>query len=895
MQERNRESSKRSRNSRFDARRASKKNSINSKSKEFNPVEKRNKRIEENRKRSRRADNRPKNHLSKKSISFKKNQKGDFTKKSVQKTSNRLKSKKTASKKAKSDRFNNGNTGSLIFNKTFKKSEYSDFGFGLIFAFLFLLISSFDTVISEGLFFCYLGFLLLKRPHIHSQGMLLDICAIVVVFYSMCAFLPNLPYFFSDWRASALNQYGISLGFLVTITPLKSIEALIMLVASIIFYYHVAAWKLNNLGREVLLLLLVCISALAGGIQHFAGYDALGFLFSENYQRSPFKDYLDNLNLIYLVSGLGAVALFFDTLKSNKLVSAIGFCGALINLFFLINSKSIFYFSLFYGLSFLLIISLYLSSKPIIKKLYAVLTLVACTSIFILFNQSWLDIFINDLGEILRIRAEEIWLVIEGSLNQQNIFGNGIGTAHAVLPQLSSLEYFSDDHSYRGSYILAFISDFGLFGLLGFILFLNYIFSKNYSNFSSSKICHRIFYGLTMMAFLTRFVAKSDGLSIGLLLLFIIFLSISLRIEKKYFPLFSKISCQRIGLFWLFLGIFWVGISVFNLPLLSDIRHRLSYADQLNANIDFNALSIESIEEKSALVSKSNPKKYFLDAYQLLIAGADKNKVLKTLDKAVFLDQNNAKVFLQKGYLLADFDHDLAINAWYAYFMNYPLTKIDDYLSLIYYAKERYELLLGLERLSYLTNEYSVEFALVLNDLDYRKYIENNPLDRFFISDSRKQFQFLKRLLEEGFFDRYSKFIAEYKNEIIGISILEAIRQKELANFEQALLVLRENIFHENIDIFKPKIGKKYIPRVFFENYPDLEMGMALMRKEINEKNYNKALIYVDHILSIDNPPNYVYYWKAEILYRMKEYIDSWFAFMTYLEKANIPQFPKNQ
>ena len=88
---------------------------------------------------------------------------------------------------------------------------------------------------------------------------------------------------------------------------------------------------------------------------------------------------------------------------------------------------------------------------------------------------------------------------------------------------------------------------------------------------------------------------------------------------------------------------------------------------------------------------------------------------------------------------------------------------------------------------------------------------------------------------------------------------------------------------------------KKYIPRVFLQNYPDVEMGMVLIKKEINEKNYEQALIYVDHILSMDNPPKYAYYWKAEVLYRMNEYIDSWFAFMAYLEKANIPQFPKNQ
>ena len=897
MQERNRESSKRSHKSRFDARRVSKKNSSKAKSKELNPVEKRNQRIEENKKRSGRADNRPKNHLSKKTSSLKKSQKADVTKKPVQKTGKGYTSKKTASKKAKSARPNSNarKIGSLIFNKTFKQSQYAYFGFGLIFAYLFLLISSVDTVISEGLFFSYLGVLLLKRPRIHSQGIIVDIFAIGIVFYSLCAFLPNLPYFFPDWRASAWNQYGISLGFLGTIMPLKSLEAIIMLVASIVFYYHIASWKLNNLGREVLLIMLVGISALAGIIQYFAGNDTLGFLFSENYERSPIKGYSDNLNLIYLVGGLGAVALFFDSLKSNKLVSALGFSGALLNLFFLINSQSVFYFSLFYGLSCLLIIRLYLRGKPIVQKLFTILILITCLSVFISFNQIWLGIITYDLGGFLSTKAKELWWVIWGSFKQLNIFGNGIATAHAILPQLSPLEYFTEDYSYRGSYLLAFISDFGFFGFLGLILFLNYLFSQ-YSRISKdSKIRHRFYYALIIMAFLTRFVTQSEGLSVGLLLLFLIFLHLSLRIEKDYFLLFSKKSCQRIGVFWLCLGMFWVIISIFNLPLLSDIRYRLSYAEQCDANVDFKALSLESIEEKDSLISKTKPSKYFLKAYQLLESGAGKSETIETLYQSAFFDRNNPKVFLQFGYLASDYDLNLANDTWFAYFEQNALTKLDDYISLIYYSKDRYELLLSLERLSYLANEYAVEYALVLNDLDFQKYVETNSLDRFFVSNSRKQFYFLKRLLEEGFFDKYSEYVAGYKNEIIGISILEAVKQKELANFEQALFLLREHIVPEKIDIFEVKEGKKYIPRVFLQNYPDVEMGMVLIKEEINEKNYEQALIYVDHILSMDNPPKYAYYWKAEVLYRMNEYIDSWFAFMTYLEKANIPQFPKNQ
>ena len=178
MQERNGESSKsskRSQKSRFDARRVSKKNSINVKSNELNPVEKRNQRIKVNKKRSGRADNRPKHNLSKKSSSNKKSLKSDVVKKPVQNTGKRYTSKKTISKKAKSVRPNTKKIGSLIFNRSFKQSNYAYFGFGLIFAYLFLLISSVDTVISEGLFLIYLGGLLLKRPRIHSQGIIVDI------------------------------------------------------------------------------------------------------------------------------------------------------------------------------------------------------------------------------------------------------------------------------------------------------------------------------------------------------------------------------------------------------------------------------------------------------------------------------------------------------------------------------------------------------------------------------------------------------------------------------------------------------------------------------------------------------------------------------------------------
>lgn len=894
MQERNRESSKRNRNSRIESRTSSKNNNRKLKSKELTPVEKRNQWIEKNKKKSQRADNREKHSAFKKNRPLKNDQKPKVSPKRIKKLGKgRSLKASSANQKDKSDRSSVRKTGILISSKDFRQSKFAFFGFGLVFAYLLLLLSSVDTVISEGLFFIYLGVLLLKRPRIQSQGMFIDILAIGMIAYSLTASLPSMPFFFSDWRTSALIQYDLNFGFMRTIMPLRSLEAWLLLVASMIFYYHISSWKINSQGKEVLLMLLIGVSTLAGSIQYFTGNDSLGFLFSQNYERSPIKHYTDNLNVLYLLGGLGSVALFFDSVKSNKLVSVIGFGGALLNLFFLIYNESFFYYALFYGLSFLLIIRLYLRKKQTIEKSLALILLSSCFVAFLYFNQEWWSIFVQDIGGFFFAKGKQLWGLLFGSFKQLNIFGYGIGTAHSILPQLSPLEYYKDNFSYRGTYLISYISDFGFIGLATLVLFFCYSVFQYFRISKRSKMRHLFFYILVVLVFFLRFVMFSDGTSVGILFLLLIFLNLSLRIEKKPMLIFSKKSCQLLGVFWLCLGMFWVTVSITNMPLLSDIRYRLSYADQYDENVDFKALSAKDIAKKDALISKSNRNKYFLKAYQLLESKADAQEVVKTLYKAAFFDRNNTRVFLHLGYLLSDYDLYLANKVWNAYFELSPPAKFDDFRSLIYYSKDKYEVFLSLENLSYLSNEYAVEFALLLNDLDFQKYIEANSLNRFTVSNKNSQFQFLKRLLEEGFFDEYSEYVTKHENDIANKIILKAIHQKELANFEQALSILKNHILPERINIYQLNEEKKYLPRVFMQNYPDVEMGAVLIKNEIDEKNYESALIYVDHILSMNNPPEYAYYWRAELLYRMKDYVDSWFAFMTYLEKVNFQPLSK--
>lgn len=890
MQERNRESRKRNHKLKPGSSSVSK-NRKNSKPKELTPVEKRNQRIQENRKKGRRADNRETIGSSRESRSVTPNKRKKFFRKKPNVNENKPSLSNASSYKPKSISIKNGKPINLIASRDFEGSEYVFFGAGFVISYLLLLTSSVDTVISEGLFFIYLGTLLLRRPRLYSMGSFVNIFAIGIVLYSLSAFLPNWQNFFSSWRTSASNEYDISLGFFNTILPMKSLEGVLVLVASISIFYHIACWKLNNLGREALFIIIIGVTIFSGGIHYFMGHDPLAFLFSENYVRSPIKDYLDNLNFLFAIGGISSVALFFDSYKSNKAISVYAFSGLLIALFLLIHSEAFFHYTLLFIGSFLLIIRLYLKDRPLLQKFCTWILLLSCFSLGIYLNSIWWDIFVYDFGGFILARGRELWWLLIGSFKDLNIFGNGIATAHSILPQLSHLEYFKDAFSYQSLDIRAYFSDFGFIGIVALILFFYCWVSDIFRGSKQSKIRHRFFYALVVMVFLMRFLMLSKSMSVGLLLLMLIFLRLSLRNEKDCITIFGKGFCQLMGVFWLCVGMFYVSVSISNQPLLYDIRYRLSYADQCDENLNFKDISVTSIEEKDAYISKTNPSKYFLKAYQLLESKADQETIIKTLNQATFFDQNNPKIFLNFGYLLSEYDLNLAIDVWLTYFEENPMSKFDDYMALIYYSKDKYELLLSLNKLSLLANEYAVEFALSLNRLDFQKYLEVNSIDQFFISNKNSQFQFLKRLLEEGFFEKFDTYISEYQYEIDDIAFLNAIREKELANFDNALFILRKYILPKRIDVYKVNDDKKYIPRVFLQNYPDLEMGAILIKKEINSKNYEKALIYVEHILTMNNPPKYAYYWKAELLYRVEDYVDSWFAFVTYLEKSNVRQF----
>src|SRR5438034_2551490 len=62
----------------------------------------------------------------------------------------------------------------------------------------------------EGIVFALLGIYLLARPPRFSLGLVINLVLVAFLLWSLIAFLPASWFFQPDWRATYLNDFGIS-------------------------------------------------------------------------------------------------------------------------------------------------------------------------------------------------------------------------------------------------------------------------------------------------------------------------------------------------------------------------------------------------------------------------------------------------------------------------------------------------------------------------------------------------------------------------------------------------------------------------------------------------------------------------------------------------------------
>jgi O-antigen ligase len=101
----------------------------------------------------------------------------------------------------------------------------------------------------EGIVFAFFGLYLLLHPPRFSLGRAINLVLVAFVLWSLIAFLPASWFFQPDWRATYLNDFGISLPATLSPQPWLTLTCLFSFIAGLSWLYVVCAQQLEL--REV--------------------------------------------------------------------------------------------------------------------------------------------------------------------------------------------------------------------------------------------------------------------------------------------------------------------------------------------------------------------------------------------------------------------------------------------------------------------------------------------------------------------------------------------------------------------------------------------------------------------------------------------------------------------
>jgi hypothetical protein len=203
-------------------------------------------------------------------------------------------------------------------------------------------------------------------------------------------------------------------------------------------------------------------------------------------------------------------------------------------------------------------------------------------------------------------------------------------------------------------------------------------------------------------------------------------------------------------------------------------------------------------------------------------------------------------------------------------------------------ASQSDALMEGMIEMSQINPDYRARLILYLRGDAFNREIENElrldaSLERFSMSDRTA---IVQRWIRFGDLDAVQAYLEEFADALDSPWLLYASPRNSQGRLEEAVEIIRAALpvpAIPEVTVDRSRIDR--LKRGFFAGSSDFSKGTALMAYYLEGGEYREALRVLDVSLQQSNPPGYMYYWRAEILYQLEDYSESWYAFEAYLKQ----------
>lgn len=736
------------------------------------------------------------------------------------------------------------------------------------------------------------GFVLLRSPPLESPGRWMDIGAGGLLAVFLGAFLPVGGLLGQNWREEAVDAFGIDLPGLATIQPALTGEAFLLAAAGLSWFYLAANWRINHNGWQWLYFCLSCLIAVFAGTVVYGNVYGLRYPGAEDATAFSFFPNRNQTANFLAVGGVVTFGYAMEGLRNRRLLHLIGLVATgLCFAALVLGVARAGLFLYFAGLFLWFLIRL--RDARISRFLKVGLPGVLLLFVWVLLgNTATMDRtkdFLGNPGEWEREYRALLYRDTAHMVGDAPLTGHGLGNFSAIFPQYREAARNHHKVAHPESDVFWLAAEGGAAALVFAGILLAGFFRKYPGSRTGRSGPYREIAWLGVVVFLLHALVDVPAHRPGTAYFAILFAGLAVSRGTGKRTTLPPWAWRTVGGGLVVFGLLWMGAGLFGWKTQSNKaleRDGERVEDFIGAG-DY-GMAREVIGE--LLGRRPLDWRMYTRRAQLTLAeSGDPSAAAEDFRRARFVEPVLGAVTLEETLSWLPDAPGRAVSAWRKTLSRELANPEKEYLRMIRKGHENEAFLVRLIELSRTYPEFRTELLLTLEGdrlmKEIERELENDPalghLER------RQRSRLVAHWIDNGDVASAESFLEEQGAELAGSWWLRSRLLQKQARFEEALSHLREHI--RKPDLPELEITEKQLVRFerkFERAARDLRLGTALLQYHLEQKNYDEALKMADALLERDPPPAYAHYWRAEVLYQLADYIESWYAYETFIEQT---------
>lgn len=717
------------------------------------------------------------------------------------------------------------------------------------------------------------GVALLLQPPQRSLGKWIDVGIAGMLGVMLVAFVPLTYWQGPAWRTTAIDVFGIELPSVLTVQPWMSFEAFLLAIAGFSWLYAAGNWKVNVEGRRKIYFAVSCAISL------FATIVILGNLYGWRYpgaKDSTAFSFFPNRNQTVDFIAIGGVLAFgysMEGLRGKKLSHVVGLVASLLSLLALISGLSRAGVMLYFGGIFLWLIFILRRTAashflkiglPIVLLFFSFFitshdTAVTRTTELISSSANWGSDF-----RVLMFR-DTLKMIQDAPLT-----GVGLGNFSTIFPQYRNLSRTEHNVVHPESDLTWLATEGGLVVILFLAILIVSYFRKCRASMNGRSGAYRTIALIGVIMFLVHGLFDVSGHRPGTAYFAIIFAALALPNPLKNRPTFKPVIWRCLGAGLLFIGVLWIIGGLFYLPTHStmalDIEESRAVESRSLHDLDRASQAVDAVIALQPMQWRG----YFQRAQIALSRGGDRFEVEQDFRRARFVEPNLEMIAYEEGLVWLPYDVKRTVSAWRDALNRTVGSRSRLIEAILRKAYRNDALMAGLIELSQAYPDFRARLILYLRGEALSRELEQEllsdpSLGKFTI---QQRTAIVKHWIGFGEIDDVEAYLQAFGDTLDSPWFMFAQLRFKQTRLEEAVDMIREGMAVPGIPEVAMGQGQiDSLKRVFFLSTNDFSKGIALIRYYLERAEYREALRVIDALLQLSEPPAYVYYWRAEILY----------------------------